>query len=513
MSANEVRQADVRPGAIRRVVIVGGGTAGWMSAALLSRLYGSRLQLTLVESEDIGSIGVGEATIPAIKLYNRLVGLEENAFLQATKGTFKLGIEFVNWSSPQSRYIHGFGRIGQEFGWLRTHQYWLKMNALGRAGDLGDYSINTAAAAENRFSPARPDLPESPLRDIAFAYHFDASLYAQYLRSQAEGRGVVRHEGRINGFTLDSLSGHVQSVRLEDGREISGELFIDCSGLRGLLIEDALKTGYEDWSHWLACDRAVAAPCASVSPLTPYTRSTARESGWQWRIPLQHRIGNGIVYSSQFMSDDEAHAQLVSHLDGELLAEPRLIRFATGKRKKIWNRNVVAIGLSSGFLEPLESTSIHLIQSNLLRLVALFPDLSFRRADIDLFNAQADFEYECTRDFIIAHYKLTARDDTPFWRRNRDMDIPESLQRKLELFASAGRVFRENDELFAEESWIQVLLGQGLVPAGYDPGVDIKSEAEITNYLNNIRQVIRRCVATMPGHAEYIAANCSAANA
>ena len=304
MSANETHSADARTGAIRRVVIVGGGTAGWMSAALLSRLYGSRLHLTLIESEDIGSIGVGEATIPAIKLYNRLVGLEENAFLQATKGTFKLGIEFVNWSAPQSRYIHGFGRIGQEFGWLRTHQYWLKMRALGKAGDLRDYSINTAAAAENRFSPARPDLPESPLRDIAFAYHFDASLYAQYLRSHAQGRGVVRHEGRINGFALDPLSGHVQSVRMEDGREVSGELFIDCSGLRGLLIEDALKTGYEDWSHWLPCDRAVAAPCASVAPLTPYTRSTARDSGWQWRIPLQHRIGNGIVYSSQFMSDD-----------------------------------------------------------------------------------------------------------------------------------------------------------------------------------------------------------------
>ena len=498
-------------GAIRSVVIVGGGTAGWMAAALLSRLYGARLAITLVESREIGTIGVGEATIPAIKLYNRLVGLEENDFLAATRGTFKLGIEFVDWSALGSRYIHGFGRIGQELGWLRTHQYWLKMQALGRAADLSDYSINTAAAVANRFSPARPDLPDSPLRDIAYAYHFDASLYAQVLRSRAEAQGVVRLEGRIVGSALDPLTGHVRAVRMENGREVEGELFIDCSGLRGLLIEEALKTGYEDWSHWLASDRAVAVPCASVTPVTPYTRSTARDSGWQWRIPLQHRIGNGIVYASDYMSDDAATAQLMAHLDGEPLAEPRLIRFTTGKRRRIWNRNVVAIGLASGFLEPLESTSIHLIQSNLLRLVALFPDRSFRKAEIDLFNEQADHEYACTRDFIIAHYKLTARDDTPYWRRNRDLAVPESLQRKLDLFASAGRVFRENDELFAEESWIQVLLGQGLMPASYDPGVDIRSEAEIEAYLDNVRRVIARCVTTMPSHGDYVAAHCAAA--
>ncbi len=501
---------DAPPRAIRKVVIVGGGTAGWMSAALLSRLYRHRLDITLIESDEIGAIGVGEATIPAIKLFNRLIGVDENEFLKATKGTFKLGIEFVNWSAKGSRYIHGFGRIGQELGWLRTHQYWLKMQALGRAADLGDYSINTAAAIHNRFSPARVDMKESPLRDIAYAYHFDASLYARYLRQMSEGRGVTRLEGRIVDTSLDPHSGFVRSVRLQDGPDVEGELFIDCSGLRGLLIEQALKTGYEDWSHWLPCDRAVAAPCASVTPLTPYTRSTALDAGWQWRIPLQHRIGNGIVYSSRFMSDEDAQAQLVANLDGKLLADPRLIRFATGKRKKMWSRNVVAVGLASGFLEPLESTSIHLIQSNLLRLIALFPDTAFRQADMDLFNEQTDFDYRCTRDFIIAHYKLTARDDTPFWRFNRDMDVPQSLTRKLDLFGSAGRVFRENDELFAEESWIQVLLGQDFFPAGYDPAVDIQSEAEIAAYLENIRAVIAQCVQTMPDHGAYIARNCAA---
>ncbi len=498
-------------GPIRSVVIVGGGTAGWMTAALLARLYPRGLSIRLVESDEIATIGVGEATIPAIKTFNRLLGLDENDFVRATQGTFKLGIEFRDWTSLGDRYVHGFGRIGQDMGWLRLHHYWLKMRQQGQVADFGEYSINVVAALRNRFAPARGDMPESPLKDIANAYHFDAGLYARYLRQYAETRRVVRSEGKIVDVQLDALTGHVTSVQLESGARVEGDLFIDCSGQRALLIEGALKTGYEDWSHWLPCDRALAAPCASVAPLTPYTRSTARAAGWQWRIPLQHRIGNGHVYASRFTSDDEATATLMAHLDGEALADPRLIRFATGKRRKLWNRNVVAIGLSSGFLEPLESTSIHLIQSTLMRLVALFPDRSFRQADIDEFNRQADFEYERIRDFIIAHYKLTVRDDTPMWRHCRDMDIPETLQEKFDTFAAAGRIFRVNEELFAEESWIQVLICQGLIPKAYDPGVDQKTETEIRQYLENVRQVVVKCVDTLPDHAAYIARTCKAA--
>jgi len=494
-----------RPDAIRNVVIVGGGTAGWMSAALLSKLYGPALSITLVESEDIGIIGVGEATIPAIKLFNRLLGLPENEFLIATKGTIKLGIEFVDWRAPGASYIHGFGKIGQDLGWLRTHQYWLKMRAKGLASDFASYSINTLAAKRNKFTPARADLGASPLAEVANAYHFDASLYAGYLRAYAEKRGVRRIEGRIVSTQLRGTDGFVESVTLERGEVVGGELFLDCSGMRGVLIEQALKTGFEDWSHLLLCDRAIAVPCASVTPLTPYTRSTARPAGWQWRIPLQHRIGNGHVYSSRHMSQDEAAALLLENLDGEALAEPRYINYTPGRRNKGWVKNVVAIGLSSGFLEPLESTSIHLIQTAILRLVALFPDKRFSKADTDEFNAQTEFEYARIRDFIIAHYKLNDRPEQPFWRQCREMEIPASLRRKLDNFGSAGRVFRDGDELFVEESWIQVLLGQGLVPEAYDPAVDLRTEAEIHNYLRDIEQVIARCVDGMPDHGAYIA--------
>jgi tryptophan halogenase len=503
-------QSQADPNAIRSVVIVGGGTAGWMSAAVLSKLFRDRLSIRLVESDDIGTIGVGEATIPAIKLYNRILELDENDFVARTQGTFKLGIEFVDWSRVGERYMHGFGRIGQDLGWLRTHQYWLKARALGRARPFAGYSINTSAAYRNRFSPARPELKASPLKDVAYAYHFDASLYARYLRGLAEGYGAVRTEGRIVSTELNGETGFVEAVVLASGERVEGELFIDCSGLAGLLIEKALHTGFEDWTHYLPCDRAWAVPCASVEPLTPYTRSTARGFGWQWRIPLQHRIGNGMVYSSAFVSDDEAAGVLMANLDGEPLADPRPVRFTTGKRRKLWNRNVVAVGLSGGFLEPLESTSIHLIQSAILRLVAFFPDRSFRQADQDEFNAQAQFEYERIRDFILAHYWLGERTDTPFWRHCRDLPIPDTLQRKLDVFASAGRVFKDGEELFDVESWIQVLIGQGLIPAAWDPGVDLVSEEEMLGYLRNIEEVIAKCVDVMPDHAAYIARTCKA---
>ncbi|MES1200058.1 MAG: tryptophan halogenase family protein [Pseudomonadota bacterium] len=498
---------------VRSVVIVGGGTAGWMSAAALAKLLGPRLFIRLVESDAIGTIGVGEATIPAIKIFNQALEIHENDFVAATQGTFKLGIQFDGWSRPGVRYMHGFGRIGQNLGWLRTHQYWLKARALGQASDFSVYSINTAAALRNRFMPARPELASSPLREIAYAYHFDASLYAKFLRRYAEARGVVRTEGKVVGTELRSENGFLDAIVLESGERITADLFIDCSGLVGLLIEKALGVGYEDWSRFLPCNRALAAPCASVTPLTPYTRATARSAGWQWRIPLQHRIGNGYVYCSDFISDDDAKAELLGNLDAAPMADPRPIKFVTGKRKQLWSRNVVAVGLSGGFLEPLESTSIHLTQTAILRLVGLFPDKAFRESDIAEFNAQVDLEYERVRDFLVAHYRIGQREDTPFWKHCRTLPIPDALARKMANFAGAGRVFKDGEELFDVESWIQVFIGQDFIPASWDPAVELRSDAEILSYLKNIEAVNAQCVEVIPDHADYIRRTCSAAQA
>ncbi|HZW16821.1 MAG TPA: tryptophan halogenase family protein [Brevundimonas sp.] len=495
---------------IKRILIVGGGTAGWMTAALLSKLFQGRYEITLIESEAIGIVGVGEATIPAIKKYNELVGLDETEFMQRTNGSFKLGVQFVDWWKQGHSYIHGFGPIGRDLGWLRCHQYWLKMHGLGRASDFANYSINTAAALENKFTRADPKMTNSPIGHIAHAFQFDASLYARYLRGLAEAHGVQRREGKVADVALRGEDGFVQSVTMEDGEVIEADLFVDCSGFRGLIIEQAMKTGYEDWSRWLICDRAMAVPCARIEPFTPYTRATARSSGWQWRIPLQHRTGNGHVYSSAHIDDDEAERVLLANLDGEQLAEPNRLRFLPGKRKQGWNRNCVAIGLAGGFLEPIESTSIHLVQSAIIRMVRLLPDAGFDPATIAEYNRQTDFEYERVRDFIILHYKATERDDSPFWRYCRDMEVPDTLQRKIDLFAANGRVFREDEELFAEESWIQVFLGQGVIPRGYDPLVDLKSEAEIETFLGNVEGVIRKCVAVMPAHGDYVARVCAA---
>jgi tryptophan halogenase len=495
---------------LNRLLIAGGGSAGWMTAALLSRLFQGLYKITLVESEEIGIIGVGEATIPAIKKYNELLGLDENEFLQRTNGSFKLGIQFNDWLRVGSSYIHGFGVIGQNLEWLRCHQYWLKMRAKGQAPDFANFSINTAAALENKFMRAAADMPDSPLAHIAHAFHFDASLYAKFLRGYAEDRGVRRREGKIGKVNLRGEDGFVESVTMEDGEALEADFFVDCTGFRGLIIEKAMKTGYEDWSRWLLCDRAIAVPCERSENFTPYTKSSARPAGWQWRIPLQHRTGNGHVFSSKFMESDEAERILLENLDGAQMADPLHVRFLAGKRKKVWNRNCVAIGLSSGFLEPLESTSLHLIQSAVIRMIRLLPDAGFDRSNIDEFNRQTDFEYERIRDFIILHYKATERGDTPFWRYCRDMEIPSTLQRKMDLFAANGRVFREDDELFTEESWIQVFLGQGVIPRGYDPLVDIKSDAQIAQYLGNIESVIGKCVAVMPSHADFVAKNCAA---
>ncbi len=495
---------------IQRILIVGGGSAGWMTAALLSRLFQGLYEIVLVESEEIGTIGVGEATIPAIKKYNELLGLDENEFVTRTQASFKLAIQFVDWWKKGHSYLHGFGVIGQDWEWLRCHQYWLKANAQGRAEDFAAYSINTAAALDDKFLRARPDMGDSPLGHIAHAFHFDASLFARFLRSYAEERGVRRREGKVTAVKLRSEDGFIESITMDDGENIAADLFIDCSGFRALLIEGAMETGYEDWSHWLPCDRAIAVPSARAEAFTPYTRSTAHDAGWQWRIPLQHRTGNGHVFSSRFMEEDQAQRILLDHLDTPPTAEPRLLRFLTGKRRKLWNKNCVAIGLAGGFLEPLESTSLHLIQSGVVRLVRLLPDKGFDQGNIDEFNRQSDFEYERIRDFIILHYKATERDDTPFWNYCRTMDVPDTLQRKMDLWMANGRIFREDEELFAEESWIQVLLGQGMTPRGYDPLVDIKSDAQIGQYLGNIAATVRKCVTVMPSHAEYIAKTCPA---
>ncbi len=496
--------------AVQKILIVGGGTAGWMTAAALSKVLKGKVSIELVESEEIGIVGVGEATIPMIQRFNKVLGIDEDEFIRETNGTFKLGIEFVNWGKLGDRYIHGFGKFGQELWTVDFHQYWRKMFQQGKALELDNYSITRMACRANKFMRPPADLPNSPLADIAYAFHFDAGLYAKYLRRLSEAAGVVRTEGKIAHTHLRAADGHIESVELENGSKLSADLFIDCSGFRGLLIEQALHTGYEDWTHWLPCDRALAVPCESVSPLTPYTRSTAHQAGWQWRIPLQNRIGNGHVYCSQFMSDDEAASVLLANLDGKPLADPRPLRFTTGKRNKLWNKNCVAIGLSSGFIEPLESTSIHLIQAAISQLIAFFPTKRFEQRDIDEFNAQADFQFTRIRDFIILHYHANQRDDSPFWTRCRDMDIPETLREKMEIYKTHGRIFRFNDELFSEVGWLQVMHGQGLRAESYHPLADVIDEQETHEYLEGIRDVITRCVDYMPGHAEFIAHHCAA---
>ena len=494
---------------MRKILIVGGGSSGWMTAALFGKLFQGLYDVELVESEAIGTVGVGEATIPAIKKFNELLALDEAEFMQRTQATFKLGIEFVDWTRKGHRYIHGFGVIGQDWEWLRCHHYWLRANQKGRARDFADYSINTAAALQNKFMQPRADMADSPIGHIAYAFHFDASLYARYLRTFAEQHGVRRTEGKIVDVEVRE-SGDIASVTLEGDRRIEADFFIDCSGFRALLIEQTLKTGYEDWTHWLPCDRAMAVPCARTEPLVPLTRSTAREAGWQWRIGLQHRTGNGLVYSSRYIDDDSAEKLLLSNLDGEQLANPNKLRFTTGKRRKMWNRNCVAIGLAAGFLEPLESTSLHLVQSAAIRLVRLFPDGELDQANIDEFNRQSDFEWERIRDFIILHYWATERDDSDFWRYCRAMDLPDTLQRKIDLWRSNGRIFREDEELFSEESWIQVFIGQGIIPRAYDPLVGIKSDAQIEQFLGNIATTIDRCVQVMPSHADFVRKYCPA---
>ena len=497
---------------IRNIVVVGGGSAGWMAAAVLATYLGQGCSIRLIESEEIGIVGVGEASVPHMKTFNtELLGIKESDFVTHTQGTFKLGIEFKDWGRIGDTYFHGFGTIGPGIGPLPFHQFWLKLFLAGRATDIGAYSLQTVAAPRCKFMPSPANTPAgSPLANIAYAYHFDAGLYARFLRNLSEKRGVTRTEGKIVEVIQRPDDGFIEAVVMESGERIEGELFIDCSGFRGLLIEQSLKTGYVDWTQWLPCDRAMAVPCENAGPLTPYTRSTARASGWQWRIPLQHRCGNGYVYSSSYISDDEAASTLLANLDGKALSDPRALRFTTGVRKKVWNRNVVALGLASGFLEPLESTSIYLVQSGIQRLLGLFPDRDFDPLLAERFNRESLSEYERTRDFLILHYNATERDDTPFWDYCRTMSIPDTLREAIELFRNDGRYFRNGEDFFALPSWVQVMLGQRIVPRSYHPIVDEMPDDQLVEHVDRMRRVITNCVDAMPMHQDFIDQHCKA---
>jgi len=496
------------PEPIEHVVIAGGGTAGWMTAAALSRAFsGSPLKITLVESEEIGTIGVGEATIPAIHYFNSNLGIDQAEFMRATQATYKLGIEFVGWGDVDSRYIHPFTTYGRDLNHIFFHELWLRYagmkSARGETISIDDYNLCCVAARKNRFTHpvSGAQVPVGPLN---YAFHFDASLYAKFLRDSSERRGVTRIEGKIGYVRQDAGTGFLQALELEDGRVIEGDLFIDCTGQRALLIEQTLKSGYEDWRHWLPCDSAVAVPCSNVEPAIPYTRSTADHAGWRWRIPLQHRVGNGYVYSSRFIDDETAERRLLESLDGEPLAGPRRIPFVPGRRKAFWIKNCVAVGLASGFMEPLESTSIHLIQTAVLKLLALFPDKAFEPADVAAFNRHTQAEYERLRDFLILHYKITQRADTPFWRYCRDMEIPDSVRDVIDLFEARGRMLISADHLFTGASWLSVMLGQGLKPRGHDPVADTVPDAELEAHMRAIRDYIERTTSAMPEHIDYI---------
>jgi len=491
---------------IERIVIVGGGTAGWMAATALSRfLDNGRREFHLIESDAIGTVGVGEATIPPILNFNAMLELNENEFLRATQGTIKLGIEFVDWGRKGDRYLHPFGFFGQDLHGIAFHQLWLREQGRAAPGYISDYCMSAVAAARGKFGrPSQNARP--PLTEMLYAFHFDASLYARYLRGRAEKQGVRRHEGRIVQVHRDAASGDVASVELEDGRRVEGELFIDCSGFRALLIGETLGIGYEDWSHWLPVDRAIPVPTANVGPPDPFTRSTAHGAGWQWRIPLQHRTGNGHVYCSSFMGDEEAERILMDGLEGEAIGERRVIRFTTGRRKQSWSHNVIALGLSSGFLEPLESTSIHLIQNGIQRLLALFPDHPVSPIERDEYNRGMQELYEDIRDFVILHYKATQRGDTEFWRYVRDMSIPETLERKIALWKLHGRVFREGAELFGTTSWVAVMLGQNIWPDRYDPIADTLDEARVARAMAEMRERYLAAANALPSQEEFLRA-------
>lgn len=498
--------------AIENIIIVGGGTAGWMAAAALSRLIsGRKVAITLIESEAIGTVGVGEATIPPFVEFNQLLEVEEREMLAASQGTFKLGIQFVNWGKQGDSYIHPFGAYGYQMGGVSFHHVWHRMKTAGDKRPIQVFNVETMAAHFGKFARSS-DFKRDDLPPVNYAYHIDAGRYAAFLRKYAETRGVVRQEGKVDDVALDGETGFVKSLTLESGAKIEGDLFIDCSGFRGLLIEQALKTGYEDWTHWLPCNRAVALPCNrdDGSPPLPYTRATAHSAGWQWQVPLQHRNGNGHVYSSEHMGDDEAHDILVRGLAGKPTADPNFLRFVTGRRKKFWNGNVVALGLAAGFMEPLESTSIHLVNSGINKLLAVLSLDGVNQTQADVFNRLTIKEYERIRDFLILHYNATTRDDSEFWNYCRTMSVPDSLKEKMALFQLNGQIFREEDELFTESSWTAVMMGQGITMNGHNPMTDAIEGTKLSEEVGEMEKSIRFLVQQMPSHADYLARYCPA---
>ena len=494
----------------KKILIVGGGTAGWMTAAAFGRmLRNGGYQFELIESDEIGTVGVGEATIPPIVDYNRTMGIDEVEFIRATQASFKLAIEFVDWTRLGHSYIHPFGHYGVPMENVYFHNFWLRHRAQGGKMSHDVFNSSTIGARAGRFARPMPT-DRSPLPPLGYAYHFDAGLYAAYLRKLAEADGVKRIEGKVMDVKLRGEDGYIESVTLADGRVIEADFFIDCSGFRGLLIEQALKGGYEDWRQWLPCDRALAVPCERVPATTPYTRSTAREAGWQWRIPLQHRTGNGYVYCSEFISDDEATSLLLSRLDGAARATPRPLRFIAGRRKECWKKNCVAIGLSSGFLEPLESTSIHLIQTAIAKLLFMLPRDHIDQSVIDKYNNMLKIELEEIRDFLVLHYTATERNDTPFWRHCQAIKKPDSLVQKWEMYERSAVIVAPPGELFRESSWFAVFTGQNVIPKTWHPSADIPSSEELERRLQLIAGDVRKRVDGFPTHDEYIRMHCAA---
>jgi tryptophan halogenase len=488
---------------LKKIAIIGGGSAGWMTAAALAQAVQSSCEITLIESEAIGTVGVGEATIPPIKYFNQRLGIDEATFIRETQGSFKLGIEFIDWAKKGESYFHPFGQYGAEFDSVPFYHYWMRENLAGDPTPIQTYSMAWVAAKKRRF--------DHPLRDkrqvqstYDYAYHFDATLYARFLRRYAENRGVTRIEGKVVDVNLKSEDGHIESVKLENGKALDADLFIDCTGFFGLLIEKALETGYEDWSHWLPCNRAVAVGCEKTSELIPYTQSTAKDAGWQWRIPLQHRIGNGYVYCSDYLSSEHTEDVLLNSLDGKVTGDPKHLRFTTGRRKKFWHKNCVAIGLSAGFMEPLESTSLHLIQYGILRLIALLPDATFSPLLAQEYNELTGAEYERIRDFLILHYTATEREDTEFWRYCKNMPIPDRLAYKIAHFKESGRIVSDERELFHNPSWIAVYLGQHIWPESAPILSHLRKDVPVKKRLRQIREAMDSAAEAMPSHESFI---------
>lgn len=488
---------------IKKLVIVGGGSAGWMSAAALSNAVGTSCEITLIESEAIGTVGVGEATIPPIRFFNQSLGIDEATFVRETQGSFKLGIEFIDWAQKGDRYFHPFGQYGAEFDSVPFYHYWMREYLAGNIDTLDDYSMAWVAAKNHRFDHPSPDrrLMQST---FDYAYHFDATMYAKFLRDYAETRGVKRVEGKVQGAQIDAESGFIQSVTLADGQVFEADFFIDCTGFYGLLIEGYMKTGYTDWSHYLPCNRAVAVPCEAVGDTLPYTKSTAKDAGWQWRIPLQHRTGNGYVYCDSYTDPETATQTLLDGLDGAARAEPKHLRFTTGMRKQFWNKNCVTIGLSAGFMEPLESTSLHMIQYGIMRLLAMFPDREVSPLLAQEYNDLTRAEYERIRDFLILHYTATAREDTPFWRYCKNMPIPDSLQYKIDHFRESGRVVASERELFKNPSWIAVYIGQGIIPKRAPIMTHMRENVPVSDRINGVHRAIIDAANAMTSHDEFI---------